>query len=219
LTIVLASASPRRRQLLARSGAQVRVHPVALAERHLSGESPASLVQRLADSKAQHALGAAGDADLVLGADTVVVQDGQILGKPETEAEAAAMLLTLSGQTHHVLTGLSLIVPATGRRAGCVTDSAVRMHPWSQAEIEAYVATGSPMDKAGAYGIQDEGINPVDLGAFSDCFTNVMGLPLCRLDQAMRALDLVPPMDLAQDCQSFGQHAVPAWNGAAAGAA
>ncbi len=192
LTIVLASASPRRSQLLAQSGADVRVQPVGISEQIRPDESPEVLVQRLADSKAEGALAAAEGAQLVLGADTIVVQDGQILGKPGTAADAQAMLMKLAGRTHDVLTGLTLIEPVSGRRAACVTHSRVPMRSFSQAQIGAYVATGSPMDKAGAYGIQDEDFNPVDLKAFSDCFTNVMGLPLCGLGQAHERIGLQP---------------------------
>lgn len=219
LTIVLASASPRRRQLLAQSGAEVRVHPVGVSEQARPGETPESLVQRLADAKAGAALTAAQDAQLVLGADTIVVRDGRILGKPASAEDAEAMLMSLAGRTHHVLTGLTLIEPVSGRRAACVTLSRVPMRGYSQAEIHDYVATGSPMDKAGAYGIQDEGINPVDLAAFADCFTNVMGMPLCQLGQALSALGYRPPRDLGQICQSYGRHVIAPWPGAVQGAA
>jgi MAF protein len=219
LTIVLASASPRRAELLAMSGAKVRVQPVGMTEGARPGEAPETLVRRLAQSKAEGALPTAEDADLVLGADTIVVQDGAILGKPATPAAAEAMLLSLAGRTHTVLTGMMLIEPATGRRAASVTESHVRMRPASTAEIKAYVATGSPMDKAGAYGIQDQRHNPVDLAEFSDCFTNVMGLPLCRLGQAMEALGHPAPADLAHVCQSYGHHAITPWPGAVLGAA
>jgi MAF protein len=197
----------------------VSVHPVNLAEHMRAGETPEALVQRLADSKAARALVGADGADLVIGADTIVVQDEQILGKPATPYEATAMLMALGGRTHQVLTGLCVIDRATGRRAACVTESVVRMRDYSPSEIEAYVATGSPMDKAGAYGIQDEGTNPVDLSDFSSCFTNVMGLPLCQLDQAMDRLGYHPPVDLGEVCQSFGYHAVAPWQGSIQGAA
>lgn len=219
LTIVLASASPRRSELLAESGADVQVHPVGVAERARPGETPASLVQRLADAKAEAALTAAQDAQLVLGADTIVVHDGRVLGKPASEEDAVVMLKSLAGRTHDVLTGLTLIEPASGRRAACVTLSRVPMRICSQAEIRQYVATGSPMDKAGAYGIQDGDINPVDLSLFADCFTNVMGMPLCRLGQALSALGYRPPRDLGQICQSYGRHAIAPWQGAVQGAA
>jgi septum formation protein len=215
---MLASGSPRRRELLTQSGAEVRIHPVGVPEQARAGETPEQLVQRLADTKAHEALPAAHDGDLVLGADTIVVQDGRILGKPGSTAEAQSMLQALAGRTHRVLTGLCLIDRSTDRRASCVTVSRVRMRPGSSAEIEAYVATGSPMDKAGAYGIQDGDINLVDLAAFSDCFTNVMGLPLCRLGQAMSVLGVRPPIDLDRACQSYGHHTVAPWNGATPGA-
>ena len=176
-------------------------------------------MQRLADSKAAGAVDAADGAQLVLGADTIVVQDGRILGKPTTADDAHTMLKTLAGRTHDVLTGLTLIETATGRRAACVAHSQVPMLGYAHAAIDAYVAGGSPMDKAGAYGIQDSEFNPVDLAAFFDCFTNVMGLPLCRLDQAMDALGYRPPHDLASACQAYGQHAVPPWRGAVQSAA
>jgi MAF protein len=191
---------------------------VGVVEQARSGEAPEVLVQRLAGTKAEVAVVAAEGAQLVLGADTIVVQNGQILGKPASRADAEAMLRDLAGRAHDVITGLALIEPASGRRAACVTRSRVPMRGYSQAEIEAYVATGSPMDKAGAYGIQDKDLNPVDFAVFSDCFTNVMGLPLCRLGQALTALGYHPPRDLGTICQSYGRHAVAPWHGAVQGA-
>ncbi len=171
------------------------------------------MVQRLADAKAAQAHDSDSRADWILGADTIVVQDDLILGKPSSPAEALDMLLGLSGRTHRVITALSLVDRATRRRAVCVTESMVPMRAFTRAEAEAYVASGSPLDKAGAYGIQDHDMRPVDLAAFDGCFANVMGLPLCRLGQALAALDQRLPADLEQACQSFGRHLISPWDG------
>jgi septum formation protein len=212
-TILLASSSPRRRQLLELSGAQIAVRPAKVDETPRRDEAPRALVQRLADGKAAQVLESTPGAELVLGADTVVVLDGLILGKPASAAEALEMLMRLSGRSHRVITALSLYDRASRRKAVCTTETVVPMRDFSRAEAEAYVASGSPLDKAGAYGIQDDDMLPVDLSAFQGCFANVMGLPLCRLGLAVAALDCHLPADFNQACQSFGFHPVEAWDG------
>jgi septum formation protein len=187
--LVLASASPRRRQLLAQAGFTFAVRPAHLPEDPRSGEDPIAYVTRLAREKAQAvfdeiAAGAGcgdpkvGTADLrslaVLGADTTVTLDGLILGKPENRDDAARMLRMLSGRSHRVITGVALVTQHSVDVAAETT--AVRFLTLSDEEIEAYIATGEPMDKAGAYGIQ--GLAAKWIPRVDGCYFNVMGLPL-----------------------------------------
>ena len=184
--VVLASASPRRRELLAGLGLDFTVRPVDLDETPHPGEAPRAYVARLAQEKA------AADArpgELVLAADTVVVLPGEgeggghaLLGKPTGPAEAEAMLARLAGREHLVYTGVALLEAGGGdgaeggRRAVAVEESRVRIAALSAAEIAWYVATGEPLDKAGAYAIQ--GIGALYVEAVEGNYTNVVGLPL-----------------------------------------
>ena len=172
--VILASQSPRRRELLTLIGVPHEVRPADVDETYLAGESPAAHAERLARAKAT----AIGDDDaVVIGSDTIVVVDGEVLGKPVDRAAAAGMLTRLSGRTHTVMTAAA--VAWRGRLASAVEDVAVTFHPLTPAAIAAYVATGEPMDKAGAYGIQGYGATIV-ARVDGDYFA-VMGLPLQRL--------------------------------------
>lgn len=172
--LILASASPRRRELLDRMGLAHVVVPADVDETPLPGEAPEELVSRLAEAKATHVLRAhAADRPVVLAADTVVVVDGTVLGKPADAADAAAMLRRLSGRTHEVLTGVAV---ARGDRVEVVVErTAVTFAELDDAEIAAYVGTGEPLDKAGAYGIQGRGGNFVT--RIEGSYDNVVGLP------------------------------------------
>lgn len=174
--IVLASSSPRRRELLTMIGIAHEVIPADLDESYLPGETPLVHAERLARSKAEAVLRVAPDA-IVIGADTIVVIDDEILGKPRDEAHAAAMLRQLSGRTHEVLTAVAV---ARGRRV----ETGVEVVPVSfralrDDEIKSYIATREPMDKAGAYGIQGYGSTIVR--RINGDFFAVMGLSLVRL--------------------------------------
>lgn len=174
--VVLASSSPRRRELLTMIGITHQVIPADLDESYLPGETPLVHAERLARSKAEAVLRGAPDA-IVIGADTIVVIDDEILGKPRDEAHAAAMLRQLSGRTHEVLTAVAV---ARGRRV----ESSVEVVPVTfrvlrDDEIDAYIATREPMDKAGAYGIQGYGSTIVR--RIDGDFFAVMGLSLVRL--------------------------------------
>lgn len=174
-TVVLASSSPRRRDLLDLIGIKHDVRPADVDESIVGGETPADYAERLAREKAE---AIAGDgADIVIGADTVVVVDGRVLGKPVNEQQAAAMLESLGGRTHTVLTAVAIVVD--GRTSSGVEEVAVTFRPLTLEEIDSYVATGEPMDKAGAYGIQGYGATIVER-VEGDYFA-VMGLPLVRL--------------------------------------
>ena len=188
--LVLASSSPRRRQLLTLLGIPFSTRPVAVDESQLEGESPTELVVRVSRAKA-YALRDVGRDELVVAADTVVVLDGQVLGKPRHPGEAFSMLSRLRGRSHSVYTGLSAWQPTRWRMENELASSIVTMRDYTDAEIEAYIATGDPLDKAGAYAIQHQGFAPVS--HMEGCWLTVMGLPLCHLRRALDAFGLVVP--------------------------
>ncbi len=184
MEIVLASGSPRRRQLLEQIGLTgFRVLPSDADESLPDGIAPGEAVERLSARKGAAVAAQARPGALVIAADTVVALDGAILGKPRDEGEAREMLSALSGRTHQVYTGVSLFHPGGRRTEHEVT--AVTFRPLSQEEIAAYVATGEPMDKAGAYGIQ--GLGALLVERLEGDYFNVMGLPLCRLGRMLAA--------------------------------
>lgn len=176
MDLLLASASPRRRQLLADAGLAFSVVPADIDETLLPEEAPSDAVVRLARAKAA-AVAARYPLARVLAADTAVVLDGAFLGKPETEAEAVAMLTRLSGRTHEVMTGYALCAP-TGSVSGCCR-TRVHFRVLTAEEIGAYVASGEPMDKAGAYGIQAGAAHMV--ASIEGSYTNVVGLPMAEI--------------------------------------
>lgn len=176
---ILASASPRRQTLLARLGVRFEVDPSNVDETVEEHAAPESTATRLALEKAWAVADRHPDA-LILGADTIVVIDGTILGKPASASEALVMLTCLSGRIHRVYTGISLVHPATGRALAECETTEVTFAPMTDREKLEYVATGSPLDKAGAYGIQDDEGAWFVSGIVGD-FYNVVGLPLHRL--------------------------------------
>jgi septum formation protein len=180
--LVLASASPRRRELLAGLGLHFTVVPADLDESPLPGELPAACVRRLAAAKA----GAYAGAALVLAADTVVVLDGTMLAKPRDAADARRMLGAIAGREHTVLTGVALHERPAGQQLDWVEASRVRMARMAPHEIDWYVATGEPLDKAGAYAVQ--GIGALFVEAVFGNYTNVVGLPLPATDRLFAAL-------------------------------
>jgi septum formation protein len=183
--LVLASGSPRRAALLARLGWTPEVRPADLDETPAAGEDSTALVVRLARSKAQAV--ARGRADeVVLAADTEVVHDGRVLGKPADDVQAAAMLRALSGRTHHVLTGLAGVRGTTVRTDLVVT--AVTFRALTATEVTWYLGTGEPSGKAGGYGLQGAGAALVERVDGSD--TNVIGLPLTATIDLLRQLGL-----------------------------
>lgn len=192
--IVLASASPRRRELLERVGIPFRVVPSEIPEDELPGESPEEHVLRLSRDKAREV---AGRADIpgrwFIGSDTIVLRDGCILGKPADEAEAAAMLRSLSGREHRVLSGYAVHDRETGMTTADVVATRVRFKALTAAEIAGYIATGEPMDKAGAYAIQGIGVFMVE--AIDGSYTNVVGLPLCEVIAVLEKLGAVRLFD------------------------
>ncbi len=181
--IVLASSSPRRKELLASLGLQFEIVPAEVDE-HWEGESdPRVFAEALARRKAQY-VAAQRQSGLVIGADTLVYIDGEILTKPSDETEAQAMLHRLSGRTHTVVTGVAVVNAANKETVSCFEQTDVTFRALSDVEIRRYVATGEPMDKAGAYGIQ--GIGALLVARIEGCYPNVVGLPLVRLAELLR---------------------------------
>ncbi|MDF2682006.1 MAG: septum formation inhibitor Maf [Brevibacillus sp.] len=174
--LVLASSSPRRRELLHTLGIPFTVHTSDVDETTAPGLSPREVVEELAVRKAQVVASTLTEG-VVLGSDTIVVLEGKILGKPADEADAFHMLSMLQGREHTVYSGVALIDAASGRVEVSHSHTQVRIRPLSQAEIESYIATREPMDKAGSYAIQGIGATIVE-GITGDYFT-VVGLPLC----------------------------------------
>lgn len=182
MSIILASQSPRRRQLLGQIGLDHFIVRPARGEEIMDPAlSPAQLVEELSRQKAREVAGASDPGDLVIAADTVVAIDGRVLGKPHDREEACAMLSALSGREHTVYTGVT--VCRDDRILTQHEATQVRFRPLSPREIRAYVDSGEPMDKAGAYGVQELGALLVE-GIRGDYF-NVVGLPLCRLGQML----------------------------------
>jgi len=207
--VILASSSPRRRELLALGGIDFQVRPAALDETVQPGEDPQAYVQRLSRGKAQAAAAAAPEA-VIIGADTTVVLDNEILGKPTDGNEAEAMLRQLRGRTHRVLTAISVLDSASAAQRDEVVTAQVPMRAYSDDEIRAYVATGNPLDKAGAYAIQFQGFKPVDAARFTDCFATVMGLPVCRVLSLLEQAGLPPRLERPPaNCHHFDAAACP----------
>jgi septum formation protein len=186
-SLILASASPRRSELLTQAGFSFRVHPAHIPEDPRTAEDPISYVVRLAREKAQAVFDQTGDPDaVVLGADTTVTLDNHILGKPEDAADAARMLRLLSGRTHRVITGVAVVTSKGIEVAAEVTG--VRFLTLSDEEISTYVATGEPMDKAGAYAIQGRAAKWIP--RIEGCYFNVVGLPLALVSALLESLRL-----------------------------
>ncbi len=184
MSLILASASPRRSELLRNVQIAFEVEPADVREEPLPHERPLDYAQRLACDKAR-AVFARHPADVVLGADTVVVVDEHLLEKPTGERDAQRMLRLLSGRTHQVITGICLLATEFEQSAAEVTQ--VRFSPLSEVEIAGYVRTAEPLDKAGAYAIQ--GIASRWVERIEGCYFNVVGLPVPRVYRMLRAAE------------------------------
>ncbi len=213
--LVLASGSPRRRELLGVLGMPFVVRAAGVDETPNPDETPEACAQRLAREKAtpppappllKNSAGE-GRETIVIAADTIVVLDGEIFGKPRDAAGAAAMLRRLRGRAHEVMSAIAVVNTVTGKRREALCRSEVRMREYSEAEIAGYIAGGDPLDKAGAYAIQHDGFRPVE--RFNHCFASVMGLPLCHLTRALRQLGAEPPADVPAACQQFNNYQCP----------
>lgn len=193
--LLLASASPRRSELLRRLGLEFRVSPVVLSETVRPGESPWETARRLAGEKLRLACTLAR-GEIVLAADTVVELDGAALGKPRTEEEAWDMLSRLRGRRHLVHTAVAVHSPGT--HASAVVTTVVGMRAYTDSEIAQYVATRAPFDKAGGYGIHNRTFHPV--AAIKGSYTNVLGLPIGATARLLTPLGVeLPPLDGLED--------------------
>ncbi len=209
--LVLASHSPRRRQLLALGGWDFRVIAAPVDEGVIAGETPGDYVRRLAIDKAQavaNLLEMPEASTLVISADTAVIdragQHADILGKPADEAEAEAMLRRLRGRVHQVYTAVVVLRPSDGKMLSDVCITEVPMRNYSDGEILAYVASGDPLDKAGAYAIQHAGFRPVE--NLNGCYANVMGLPVCHLARLLPAFGVSYDDEVFASCMEFTGH-------------
>jgi septum formation protein len=182
LRLILASESPRREALLRQVGLEFEIVPSGADEQIAEGAPPAESAERLALEKARR-VASGRSAGLVIGADTVVVLEGAILGKPAGPREAAEMLRRLSGREHQVITGVAVVDAATGAERSDSVATRVRFAPLGEETIARYVATGEPLDKAGAYAIQ--GFGALLIEGIQGCYPNVVGLPLRRLAELL----------------------------------
>lgn len=180
--IVLASASPRRREILESLGLEFELRPSEVVETPLPGERPKEMAGRLARAKARAALPQAGE--IALGADTVVALDGKILGKPASPTEALLMLRQLRGRWHEVISAVSLVSGSPVHERTGIERTRVRMRNYSDREVQSYVASREPLDKAGGYAIQDPLFHPVE--RIEGCYLNVVGLPVCKLLEGLQ---------------------------------
>ena len=181
-TIILASASPRRTELMALAGIECSVVPADINEAVLPGEKPAEHVMRLSREKAD-AVAATTNGRYFIGADTVVVLEERIMGKPSDEAEAFRMLSALSGRDHEVITGFSVFDKLSGIHLSRCVRTEVTFKELSEGEIRSYIASGCPMDKAGAYAIQGGAVHFIR--SICGSYTNVIGLPMTELYETL----------------------------------
>ncbi len=203
--LILASQSPRRRELLKLLGLPFGVTASDVPEAHEADETPAELVTRLSRAKARDVELDGRHRALVIACDTVVALDegrgeAEILGKPRDGEEATAMLQSLRGRSHIVYSAVTVWNPARGETTDLV-ETRLTMRPYSEDEIKPYVASGDPLDKAGAYAIQHEGFDPVD--DIEGCYASVMGLPLCHLARRLRHWGVEASAHVPTACQAY----------------
>ncbi|NTU75991.1 MAG: septum formation protein Maf [Anaerolineaceae bacterium] len=197
--LLLASISPRRQTMLTWTGWIFDIQPSSIDETPLPGENARDYVVRISQAKAAAVAPFAVAGLVVVAADTIVVLDGKILGKPENSGHARTMLQQLRGRDHQVLTAISTYQPAKGLRENDLCVSSVPMRAFTDHEMEEYINSGDPLDKAGAYAIQHAGFHPVH--QFSGCFASVMGLPLCHLTRILKKLNVPSEVDVPAECQ------------------
>ena len=188
------------------------VQPVNVDESPYSGEIAGDYVLRMAETKALRAAAGEGvqPADIVLAADTTVVTGNKLLGKPTGQHEAAEMLRELRGRVHQVYSAIEIYSPEDGRLLSDLCVSPVSMREYSDSEIEEYIESGDPFDKAGAYAIQNLVFRPVI--NFSHCYASVMGLPLCHLVRTLRKAGIEPILDIPMACQENLHYACPVFD-------
>jgi septum formation protein len=195
-SLVLASASPRRRDLLGLLDIPFVIDASGADETPPAGAAPAAVAEMLARAKARE-VAARHPGAFVLGADTIVTVDGLVLGKPRDAADGARLLRLLRGRAHHVPTGVALIAP-DGSIRSVVETATVTMRPYTDLAISAYLATDEPYDKAGAYAVQ--GAGGALVASVAGCYTTVVGLPLCRVAMLLRAAGFALPTNPTAAC-------------------
>ena len=204
--LLLASGSPRRRELMELTGWEMEICPVPVNERVQVDERAEAVAIRLAQTKAGAAAAECPACELVLAADTVVVDGSTILGKPVDARDAERMLLMLRDREHEVITALALLQPNRGEEIVETCKTGVPMRTYDNDALQTYIKGGSPLDKAGAYGIQDRDFNPVNLSQMRGCYANVMGLPLCHLQRALESLGYEMEVDLPSRCIAYTEY-------------
>lgn len=213
--IILASNSPRRSELLALTALPFLVLPVSVDETPFPGEEPLDCVLRLAESKAATARELAirmgfPAGQVIIASDTIVTKQGAIYGKPVDREDARRMLTELRGQTHQVLTAITLVTAQTGKRSTvhCATDVPIRN--FTDTEMDDYIDTSDPLDKAGAYAIQHNGFHPVE--KMDGCYASVMGLPLCHLVRELESFQLFIFDEIPVACQEKLKYQCPVYS-------
>ena len=202
--LILASSSPRRQQLLALSGWDFSIKPAEIDERPLPGEHPGDYTLRLAQMKARSTAAQVPADAVVVAADTTVadlegLSGAEILGKPADAQDARRMLVRLRGRVHHVYTALAVYRRADEKLLSELCTTGVKMRNYSDAEIEEYIASGDPLDKAGAYAIQNSAFHPVE--QWDGCYANVVGLPFCSLTRLLESFELYPRRDIGRELE------------------
>ncbi len=207
--IILASTSPRRKELIQLAGWSFEIKPANIDETPLPGEAPGKYVLRLAETKARIVGQVSAPGQVVLAADTTVADGPDLLGKPADAAEAIQMLARLRDKVHQVYTAVAVFDPFAGRLLRDLCTSQVPRRRYRDDEVLDYVATGDPLDKAGAYAIQHPGLHPVE--HFGGCFASVMGLPLCHVTRTLQKFGLKPARDVPQACQAHLNYQCPVY--------
>lgn len=206
--LLLASASPRRRELIKLLGLPVETTAADIDETPLDHEAAAVLAVRLSQAKARAVLSVGRPpSTVILASDTIVSLDDEPLGKPIDADDARSMLRRLRDRVHQVHTAITLIDLAADRSLTDLATSDVRMRAYTDQEIDAYIASGDPFDKAGAYAIQHSGFDPAE--NFAHCFANVMGLPLCHVTRTLRQLGIEAVNDVPNACQAYLDYECP----------
>lgn len=207
INLVLASSSPRRKQLLSLGNWKFEVIVSDIDESQHAGESPENYVLRLAKEKTLAVAQRASPESIVIGSDTAVIDGNEILGKPKDAQDAIRMLKQLRGRTHQVYTGVAMYRLSDQRMFTELSITNVPMRAYGDDEINAYVDTGDPLDKAGAYAIQHPDFKPVH--SMSGCYAGVMGLPMCHVVRTLKKFGLHAQADVPTACQSLLNYQCP----------
>ncbi len=199
--LILASGSPRRRQLLSLTGWSFGIRPADIDETPLVNEAPAAYVTRLASSKARAVGRLSEGGAVILASDTTVADGARILGKPASAAEAREVLVSLRGRSHQVLTAIAGLERDSNQLVTDLCVTQVWMRDYTDAEIEEYIATGDPFDKAGAYAIQHAAFHPVE--RLEGCYGCLMGMSVCQVTRLLRPFGLKSSRDFVQECKKM----------------